>query len=93
MNVNMGDWPCWIVSNVDGLHIRRSGSQHSHSDGYLNAGQSLPASCEAVDGDYYDDCGGSEYWIPVPYKDRTDYVAAACVDWYTSDTDDDPDSP
>jgi hypothetical protein len=76
---------CWIVSNYDGLHIREHPNKDSRSDGYLNDGQSLPASCEARRGEYYDDCGGSDWWIPVPYEGRTAYVAAACVQWYTSD--------
>lgn len=78
---------CWIVSRYDDLHIRERRSKDSRSDGYLNAGQSLPAGCEARRGDYYEDCGGSDWWIPVPYEGRTDYVAWACVDWRTSDDD------
>jgi hypothetical protein len=80
------EWPCWVVSRFDGLHIRERPSKESRFDGRLNAGQSLPASCRAERGRPYPDCGGSEWWIPVPYEGRTDYVAWACVDWYTSDT-------
>ncbi|MGH4002723.1 MAG: LysM peptidoglycan-binding domain-containing protein [Pseudonocardiaceae bacterium] len=38
-----------------------------------------------MSGEQYRSCGGSHWWIPVPYKGRTDYVAWACVDWYTSE--------
>jgi hypothetical protein len=83
-DVGPADGQCWVVSKVDGLHIREYPSKNSRSDGHLDAGQSLPASCYARRGDYYGDCGGSEWWIPVPYEGRTDHVAWACVDWYTS---------
>lgn len=77
---------CYVVSRVDGLNIRERAGRDSRSDGYLNRGQALPASCEARYGGHYEDCGDrSNWWIPVPYKGRTDYVAWACVDWYTSD--------
>jgi spore coat assembly protein SafA len=78
--------PCWVVSRVDGLNIRERATSDSRSDGHLDAGQSIPASCEAVSGGQYQSCGGSHWWIPVPYKGRTDYVAWACVDWYTHES-------
>jgi spore coat assembly protein SafA len=80
------DSQCWIVSRVDGLNIREDATSESPSDGHLDTGQSLPARCEAVSGARYQSCGGSHWWIPVPYKGRTHYVAWACVDWYTSDS-------
>jgi|GEM_PF-3325009 len=79
------DSQCYVVSRFDGLHIRERASKGSRSDGHLDAGQALPASCEVERGDYYRDCGGSDWWIQVSYEGRTDYVAWACVDWYTSD--------
>jgi len=88
--IDDSEWPCWVVSRVDDLHIREHPSKESRFDGRLNAGQSLPASCQAERGRHYPDCGGSEWWIPVPYKGRTDYVAWACVDWYTSDSEPEP---
>ena len=78
-----GEWPCWVVSRVDGLNIRDRATADSGSNGRLDAGQSIPASCRAVPGGQYQSCGGSHWWIPVPYEGRTDYVAWACVDWYT----------
>lgn len=84
------DNQCYVVSRVDGLHIRERPDKDSRSDGHLDRGQALPASCEARRGRDYEDCGDRSYWwIPVPYKGQTDYVAWACVDWYTSDTGDD----
>jgi hypothetical protein len=80
-----GDSQCWVVSRFNGLHIRERAGKDSRSDGHLDDGQSLPAGCEARRGEYYEDCGGSQWWIPVPYEGRTDYVAWACVDWYTSE--------
>jgi nucleoid-associated protein YgaU len=79
------EWPCWIVSRVDGLNIRERATADSRSDGYLNTGQSIPARCEAVSGASYQSCGGSHWWIPVLYEGSTHYVAWACVDWYSSD--------
>jgi hypothetical protein len=79
------EWPCWIVSRVNGLNIRDRASADSTSNGYLNSGQSIPASCRAVSGGQYQSCGGSNWWIPVPNRGGTDYVAWACVDWYTSE--------
>ena len=84
-----GDSRCYVVSRFDGLHIRENPGKDSRSDGHLDQGQALPASCEARRGRYYDDCGGSHWWIPVPYKGRTDYVAWACVDWYATGNGDD----
>lgn len=78
-----GDWPCWIISRVDGLNIRERPDGDSISHGRLDAGQSIPAGCEAVSGAQYQSCGGSRWWIPVPYEGRTRYVAWACVDWYS----------
>ncbi len=80
------DSECWVVSKVDGLSIRDRASKDARSHGHLDAGQSLPSSCEARRGDRYQDCGGSQWWIPVPYKGGTDFVAWACVDWYTSES-------
>jgi LysM repeat protein len=80
-----GEVSCWVVSRVNELNIRERPSSDSRSDGHLDAGQSIPARCEAVSGAQYQSCGGSHWWIPVPYKGRTHYVAWACVDWYTSD--------
>ncbi len=80
------EWPCWVVSKVDGLNIRERATGDSRSDGHLDAGQSIPARCDAVSGAQYQSCGGSHWWIPVPYEGRTDYVAWACVDWYTSES-------
>lgn len=84
------EWPCWVVSRVNGLNIRDRATRDSRANGHLDAGQSLPASCEAEYGAHYRSCGGSQWWIPVPYRGRTDYVAWACVDWYTSEEPDDP---
>lgn len=81
---SQSDSQCWVVSRVDGLRIRERASTDSPSDGYLDTGQSVPASCEARLGGRYTSCGGSQWWIPVPYQGRTEYVAWACVDWYTS---------
>jgi spore coat assembly protein SafA len=79
------EWPCWVVSKVDGLNIREDATSDSRSDGHLDSGQSIPASCEAVSGAQYQSCGGSHWWIPVPYEGRRHYVAWACVDWFTSE--------
>jgi spore coat assembly protein SafA len=79
------EWPCWVVSRVDGLNIRDRATADSESNGHLDTGQSIPASCRAVSGGQYRSCGGSHWWIPVPYEGRTDYVAWACVDWFTSE--------
>ena len=79
------EWPCWIISRVDDLNIRERATSNSRSDAHLNTGQSIPASCEAVSGAQYQSCGGSHWWIPVPYEGRTAYVAWACVDWFTSE--------
>lgn len=79
------EWPCWIVSRVDGLNIRERPTSDSRSAGHLDAGQSIPASCEAVSGAQYQSCGGSFWWIPVPYEGRRHYVAWACVDWFTAE--------
>jgi LysM repeat protein len=87
------EYPCWVVSRVDGLNIRERSTSDSRSDGHLDAGQSIPASCEAVSGARYQSCGGSHWWIPVPYEGRTDYVAWACVDWYTSEAPPRPNPP
>lgn len=81
-----GDSQCWVVSNVDGLRIRERASKDSRSVGHLDDGQSLISSCEARRGAHYPDCGGSRWWIPVPYKGRTHFVAWACVDWFTSES-------
>lgn len=86
----VADSQCWVVSKVDGLRIRDRASKDSRSNGHLDAGQSLPANCRAQRGERYPDCGGSHWWIPVPYRGGTDYVAWACVDWYTSDFDPEP---
>ncbi len=83
------DSRCYVVSRFDGLHIRENPDKDSRSDGHLDRDQAIPSSCEARRGADYDDCGGSYWWIPVSYRGRTDYVAWACVDWYTSDTGDD----
>lgn len=80
------DSQCWVVSRVDGLRIRERPSRDSRSDGRLDAGQSIPASCEARRGARYPDCGGSQWWIPVPHEGRAHYVAWACVDWFTSES-------
>ncbi len=79
------EWPCWIVSRVDGLNIRERASGDSRSDGRLDSGESIPAGCEAVSGAQYQSCGGSHWWIPVRYEGRRRYVAWACVDWFTSE--------
>lgn len=81
---------CWVVSRVDGLRIRDRASKDSRANGHLDEGQSLPADCRAQRGERYPDCGGSDWWIPVPYRGGTDYVAWACVDWYTSDFEPEP---
>jgi spore coat assembly protein SafA len=78
--------PCWVVSKVDGLNIRERATSDSRSDGHLDIGQSIPASCEAVSGARYQSCGGSYWWIPVPYEGRRHFVAWACVDWFTSES-------
>jgi nucleoid-associated protein YgaU len=87
------DSRCWIVSRVDGLNIREDATSESPSDGHLDTGQSLPARCEAVFGERYQSCGGSHWWVPVPYKGRTHYVAWACVDWYTAESAPHPEPP
>jgi hypothetical protein len=76
---------CWVVSKVDGLRIRDQASTDSRVNGRLSAGQSISASCRAQRGERYSDCGGSQWWIPVPNRGGTDYVAWACVDWFTSE--------
>lgn len=81
---------CWVVSRVDGLRIRDRASKDSRANGHLDEGQSIPANCRAQRGERYPDCGGSHWWIPVPYQGGTDYVAWACVDWYTSDFEPEP---
>lgn len=81
---------CWIVSKVDGLRIRDRASTEAGVNGRLNAGQSISANCRAQRGERYSDCGGSQWWIPVPYRGGTDYVAWACVDWYTSEPEPEP---
>jgi hypothetical protein len=78
------DWPCYIISRVNGLNIRRRPSRNSPSEGSLDAGDDLPARCSAVEGDEYTSCGGSYWWIPVYYRRRRGYVAWACVDWYSN---------
>lgn len=85
IQVSASEWPCWVVSRVDGLNIRDRATGDSSSNGHLDTGQSIPASCQAMSGGQYRSCGGSHWWIPVLYKGRTDYVAWACVDWYTSE--------
>src|SRR5262245_40177350 len=69
------EWPCWIISRVDDLNIRERPSSDSRSYGHLDTGQSIPARCDAVSGEEYQSCGGSHWWIPVPYEGRTRYVA------------------
>jgi hypothetical protein len=77
------DWRCWIVSRVNGLNVRRRPSRDSAALGSLDEGDHLYARCEYVEGDEYQSCGGSHYWIPVYFRRRRCYVAWACVDWYT----------
>jgi spore coat assembly protein SafA len=81
---------CWVISRVDGLRIRDRASTDSEVNGRLAAGESIPASCRAQRGERYSDCGGSQWWVPVPQRGRTDYVAWACVDWFTSDPEPEP---
>jgi hypothetical protein len=53
------EWPCWVVSRVDGLNIRDRATADSESNGHLDTGQSILASCRAVSGGQYRSCGGS----------------------------------
>jgi hypothetical protein len=73
---------CWLVARTN-LNIHESPSTGSRSISYLNVGQALPTSCLAQRGEPYTDCGGGDFWIPVPYQSGTGYVALRCVEWYT----------
>lgn len=84
------EWPCWIVSRVDGLNIRERATGDSRSHGHLDSGESISAGCEAVSGAQYQSCGGSHWWIPVQHEGRRRYVAWACVDWFTSESPPEP---
>jgi hypothetical protein len=81
---------CWAVSRVDDLRIRDRASTDSRVNGRLDDGEAIAAGCRAQRGERYSDCGGSHWWIPVQYRGDTDYVAWACVDWYTSDFEPEP---
>lgn len=63
------------------MHIRENTNADSRAVGVLDLGQSLPAADTAERGAPYHFCGGSEWWIPVPYEGSTCYVPLTCVEW------------
>jgi hypothetical protein len=74
---------CFVVAK-DWVRIRTCPcvSPNCPAVGQLPPGGRLSASCSAVAGCHYPDCGGSNVWVPVTYRGATRYVAWACVNWY-----------